>query len=214
MRNAFIRSVILVFVLPLVGGCLGPQYLSARAPTAPLALEEPLSLRGATPQYSRHGEMAIRSEIYSLIVADTFSPYERAKILRAVNEWNVALNGFIRFEIAADGAPPSGPTHQWVITSKQGGRSDGSSTTLAATYAAPGVGGVIDIFIQRIGQRDLGGVVMHELGHVLGLGHTGRGGLMAAHYHPTSQRCVDRATIEAVAAKHALPSAQLNWCEG
>jgi hypothetical protein len=36
---------------------------------------------------------------------------------------------------------------------------------------------------------------------------------MAAHYHPTSQRCVDRATVEAVAAKRGLPLAQMNWCE-
>ena len=34
----------------------------------------------------------------------------------------------------------------------------------------------------------------------LGLGH-GPKGLMAAHYHPTDQQCVDKAAI------------QLNWCQ-
>ena len=68
------------------------------------------------------------------------------------------------------------------------------------------------VYVDRIGTRDLGGVVMHELGHVLGVGH-GEKGLMAAHYHPTDQQCVDKATIAAVAAQRRLAVDQLNWCE-
>jgi hypothetical protein len=54
-------------------------------------------------------------------------------------------------------------------------------------------------------------VVLHELGHALGLGHD-NGGLMAARYHPSSQQCVDKSAAQAVAAKRALPVGQLNWC--
>jgi hypothetical protein len=100
----------------------------------------------------------------------------------------------------------------WVIAPKQGREGPGPSTILAATYFAAGVGGVMDVYVQRVGRRDLGAIVMHELGHVLGLGHSTGPGLMAAHYHPTSQRCVDRTAIEAVAAKRGLPLARLNWC--
>jgi putative peptidase family protein len=70
----------------------------------------------------------------------------------------------------------------------------------------------VGVYLDRIGMRDLGGIVMHELGHVLGLGHS-EGGLMAARYHPTNQQCIDKATITAVAAKRRLPVDQLNWCE-
>ena len=42
---------------------------------------------------------------------------------------------------------------------------------------------------------------------------TAREGLMAAHYHPTDQQCVDKATIAAVAARRRLAVDQLNWCE-
>jgi len=46
----------------------------------------------------------------------------------------------------------------------------------------------------------------------LGLGH-GPKGLMAAHYHPTDQQCVDKAAIADVAAQRRLPISQLNWCQ-
>ena len=208
------KAIIPLLVLTLLGGCLGPEYLTTRTPSEPSALEDTASLRDAGLHYTSHPGATVRSEIVSLIVTDTFSLYERAKILRAVNEWNVALNGFVRFEIMPDGNDATSGAHEhWVITSKQGGQSTGLPTTLAATYPVAVVGGLMVIYVERIGRRDLGGVVMHELGHVLSLGHSTKGGLMAAHYHATSQQCVDRTTIEAVAAKRGLPLAQLNWCE-
>jgi Matrixin len=209
-----IPLVIPLLVLPLLGGCLGPDYLMTHTPSEPSALEETASLHDAGLRYTSHSGAPARPEIVSLIVTDTFAPYGRAKILRAINEWNVALNGFVRFEIMPDGKDARTRTGvHWVITSKKGGQSTGLPTTLAATYPVTDVGGLMVIYVERIGRRDLGGVVMHELGHVLGLGHNPKGGLMAAHYHPTSQQCVDRATVEAVAAKRGLPLARLNWCE-
>jgi hypothetical protein len=208
------NTIILLLVLPLLGGCLEPEYLMTRPPSEPSALEETASLRDAGLHYTSRPGAALRSEIVSLMVTDTFSLHERAKILRAVNEWNVVLNGFVRFEIMPAGNDATSGAHQhWVITSKQGGQSTGLATTLAATSPVADIGGLMVIYVERIGRRDLGGVVMHELGHVLGLGHSSKGGLMAARYHATSQQCVDRATVEAVAAKRGLPLARLNWCE-
>jgi Matrixin len=215
MRSkTMIPLIIPLLALTLLSGCLGPEYLTTRTPSEPSALEETASLRDPGLHYTSHPGATARPEIVALIVAETFSLHERAKILRGVNEWNVALNGFVRFEIMSNGNhATTGANLHWTITSQQGGQNSDTPTTLGATYPAVGIGGLMVIHVGRIGRRDLGGVVMHELGHVLGLGHNPKGGLMAAHYHPTSQQCIDRATVEAVAAKRGLPAASLNWCE-
>jgi hypothetical protein len=163
-------------------------------------------------RYTSHVATTTRAEIIALAISGPFVPGDRGKILRAVNEWNVALNGFVRFEIVPEGRPrPAGRT--WTIVATHGNPpSAAAGPPLAFTYAIPDAGGLMAVYVDRIGRRDLGGVVMHELGHVLGLGHDS-GGLMAAHYHPTSQQCVDKAAAQAVAAKRRLPVDQLNWCE-
>jgi Putative peptidase family len=153
-----------------------------------------------------------------LRIKGSFTPGDRAKILRAVNEWNVALNGLVRFTIVDDSSVPVANPRQsrpWSIMAAQGISPrvvPGPTIALAHTQPLPGSGGLMIVYVDRIGTRDLGGVVMHELGHVLGVGH-GEKGLMAAHYHPADQQCVDRATIAAVAAQRQLAVDQLNWCE-
>ena len=130
----------------------------------------------------------------------------------------MALNGFVRFTIVeGSGAsvPNARPSRPWSIMAAQGISPrvvPGPTIALAHTQPLPGSGGLMIVYVDRIGTRDLGSVVMHELGHVLGVGH-GEKGLMAAHYHPADQQCVDKATITAVAAKRRLAVDQLNWCE-
>jgi hypothetical protein len=169
-------------------------------------------------RYTSHASTAAATEIIPIRVSGPFEAYERAKILRAVNEWNVALNGHARFDIVPDGAPAVAGKSQaapWMIAAVKGngGRAAaGVATALAHTYGDPDSGGLMTVYLDRLGKRDLGGVVMHELGHALGLGHDHGGGLMAARYHPSSQQCVDKSAAQAVAARRGLPVDQLNWC--
>src|SRR5512133_501177 len=105
----------------LLGGCLGPEYLMTRAPSEPSALVESTRPHQRQPHYTSHPAATVRPEIISLIVADTFSLHDRAKILRAVKERNVARNGFVRFEMS-NGNDASGDNLRWIIVSQPGGQ--------------------------------------------------------------------------------------------
>ena len=63
-------------------------------------------------------------------------------------------------------------------------------------------GGFVYVISDRIGQRDLTGVIMHEFGHVLGAGHDGYG-LMAPVYNAAMGRCIDREAVALVARRTA-----------
>jgi hypothetical protein len=213
MRRKFvISSIIPLFFLFTLGGCLGPDYLvTSIAPSAP---EEAASLREREPHYTSHRAAATKPEIVRIAIDEQFDMYERAKILRAVNEWNHVLNGFARFDI--DPAADHGQV--WVIVPMRGGRPPPVSGmiighALAATQAVEPIGGVVIVYVDRVRGYDLASVMRHELGHVLGLGHDPNGRLMSSRYTASRQQCIDRAAAEAVAARRTLPPAALNWCE-
>ncbi len=215
MRSPIATSLLL---LSLLGGCAQPGSIVADVAADLPAARGIDALRASDPNYTRHRAATVEAQVVQLAMTGPFTAYDRGKILRAVNEWNVVLNGFVRFEIGSDfSAPPSSkqPRQAWIIAAVPGGQSTvfGSSVTLASTEALGSVGGLMNVYVDRVGRRDLGGVVMHELGHVLGLGHDSHGHLMSRHYSPTDQKCIDKAAVQAVATEHRLPIDQLNWCE-
>jgi len=212
----YLRILASSFLLSLLPGCMESGYLVTSLASDPAAAVRPA--QGTALRYTTHRPAATAEEIVPLRIKGSFSPGDRAKILRAVNEWNVALNGFVRFTIVEDSgvaAANARPSRPWSIMAAEGISPrvvPGPTIALAHTQPLPGSGGLMIVYVDRIGTRDLGSVVMHELGHVLGVGH-GEKGLMAALYHPADQQCIDKATIAAVAAKRRLAVDQLNWCE-
>jgi hypothetical protein len=212
----FLRILAASFLLSLLPGCMQSGYLVTSLAGDSVAARQ--SAQATTLRYTNHRPAATAEEIVPLRIKGSFTPGDRAKILRAVNEWNVALNGFVRFTIVEDSGMAAAnvrPSRPWSIMAAEGIAPrvvPGPTIALAHTQPLPGSGGLMIVYVDRIGTRDLGSVVMHELGHVLGVGH-GERGLMAAHYHPTDQQCVDKATIAAVAAGRRLAVDRLNWCE-
>jgi hypothetical protein len=211
-RKIFSSSIIPLLFLLMLGGCLGPDYLvTSIGPSAP---EEAANLHEHEPHYTSHRSAAAKPEIVRIAINEQFNMYERAKILRAVNEWNYVLNGFVRFDID----PAADKGQMWVIVPMLGGRPPPVQGTifghaLAATQSAPPIGGVVTVYVDRVRGYDLTSVMRHELGHVLGLGHDPNGRLMSSRYTMSRQQCIDRAAAEAVAANRTLPPAELNWCE-
>ena len=79
----------------------------ARRPADPSAVEETVSLLESERFYTSHRAIAVEPEVVRLVIDERFDGYDRAKILRAINEWNHVLNSFVRVDIAAttDGEP-------------------------------------------------------------------------------------------------------------
>jgi hypothetical protein len=182
-------------------------------PLLPAAAAAPPVQATAVPRYTQHPGHPGAPRVIALSIDGPLTFDERAKILQATEEWNYALNGFIRLQVVAAGQGGSGG---WTIRGEKGGTPnapDGErGQPLASTQAGfLGIGGRMVVYVDRIGTRDLRGIVLHEMGHVLGLNHD-LGRLMGPRYRPTADQCIDRATVEAVAARHNLPAASLNWC--
>lgn len=165
-------------------------------------------------RYTHHPGSAVAPRIIPLSLEGQFTAAERANILRAIEEWNYALNGFIRLDVVAPGSVRG----IWSIRAEKGGSPQAPnpvagqplSSTTANFWSS---GGEMLVYVDRIGTRDLRGIVLHEFGHVLGLDHDPKGNLMSARYQPSTEQCIDRPTADMIAARHHLPVAALNWCE-
>jgi hypothetical protein len=174
-------------------------------------------------QYTSAPVPAEPGRVVPVHIDRTFSIYERAKILRAVNEWNVALNGQVRLEVsptmldatpylAAGARRPEG----WIVA-RIDSRSPIMASSAMSRALAVTVGtrrAIVYVVADRLGSRDLGAIMMHEFGHAFGVGHDSGSQLMHPYYVGDKQRCIDKGAVRAVAAAQNLDLSQLNWCAG
>jgi hypothetical protein len=167
-------------------------------------------------------------EVIPVRIDVQFNAGERAKIVEAVRHWNHALNGQVRLDVATQpynvnapsnsaGAAPTA-RNTWTVARVSGtgvspipGRGPQLGTLAQAQELTNG-GGMVVVFADKIGQRDLAQIMLHELGHVLGLGHENAGRLMSPHYAGNAQQCIDKGAMQAVAQIKRLTFQALNWC--
>ena len=159
----------------------------------------------------------------ALYIDADFGADERRSILSAAKHWNYALNGFLQFKPMALPDDPSPKmlaqirrSSGWIVArvdSRHPVANRGEGRHALAVTVGNSFSGFVYVISDRLGSRDMTGVVMHEFGHVLGAGHDG-GGLMAPVYNPYAGHCIDRDAITLVATAQRLPVNQLNWCLG
>lgn len=231
------RPAIAVLLLSLLAACADTGCLSQSSSNALSAcvgaaitsappINDRIAERGVA--YTELGSQPRQVEVIPVRIDTGFTDADRATIEHAVAEWNHVLNGHVRLEIGE--AFNAGPTptpyvpkdpKTWFIgrvggpggfESGQGIKKNPFSRALAQTHELANGGQLVLVFSDRVGQRDLNGILLHEMGHALGLGHDGKGQLMHAHYASSRQQCVDRAAVQALASSRGLPFGELNWC--
>jgi hypothetical protein len=173
-------------------------------------------------RYTTRPSPVSTGRVVELYVDRDFNDYEREKMLSAMRQWNYVLNGFVQFRarVLRDEPTPMmlaqiRRSGGWVLArvdSRHPVAHQGEGRQALAVTTG-NRGGMVYVISDRIGNRDLTGVIMHEFGHVLGAGHDGYG-LMAPVYSAAMGRCIDRDAVALVAQAQRLPVNQLNWCEG
>jgi hypothetical protein len=197
-------------VMLRIGPCLVAALLALTVPAA--AGDSARKLASAAADDRRAAQSAELSSKIPMHLTGGLSGYERAKILLAVNDWNFALNGPVRFELLENPTAASDPS-VWIIAadrSPPSTRASNSGFAIAHTMRL-NAGGIVIVHVAELANRDLAGVMRHELGHVLGLDHQ-PGGVMDATYTAHGMACVDRASAERVRARLAVDGPSARGC--
>jgi hypothetical protein len=180
--------------------------------------------RGPLPpyQYTDHAQPASSGRTVTLYIDGDFPDAQRRAIIGAMREWNYVLNGYVQFRAHLLSADTNSAeiarlrrNGAWIVAlvdSRHPIAQQGEGAHALAVTVGNGHDGFVYVIGDRIGGRDLTGVLMHEFGHVLGAGHD-HAGLMAPVYNAAAARCIDHDAVAMVANVQRLPLQRLNWCE-
>lgn len=142
----------------------------------------------------------------------------------ALNAWNYALNNYIKFVIVSNEFDMA--TTDLKDIEKKNGLAILTVDSKTCTFIPPitydkglqtaawanTAHHVVYIVRDRLKTQDIFGITLHEVGHILGAAHDSENDLMYPTYSLTGYECIDRRTIDQVAAVNHLDSASLNAC--
>ena len=163
------------------------------------------------------------SDVMPVWVDQSFTLQERYDIQAAVAEWNTALAGHISIVVTdwALKVEATRPTDSRLVGGFLVIRIDGKQMRdewpigygLTALGRVNRIGGnTIKIAHDDVPQGSLKAVMMHEIGHILGVTHGGDG-LMRKRFASSIRTCIDQWTARQVELALWLPSKSVRWCQ-
>jgi hypothetical protein len=165
-------------------------------------------------RYTRNGREEIGKE-YIMYVDSSFGEMDMIEIDNAVNQWNYSLNGAIRIKMVRGQGSSEG--NSWIIKKIDSKYNsipdfwrDGRKYYVLAWANKIG-GDKVYVIRDRVISRWIHGLMMHEIGHLLGADHDS-GHLMKYVFNENEYRCIDYTTMKQVATYNGLDLRRLNYC--
>jgi hypothetical protein len=156
-----------------------------------------------------------------------FGAADDVAIQDALDQWSYALNGYIQFDVKSTQFNMSQDSvlrdvqtgKAWVFLKvdsqnefiKHQDTSNGRQMHIVLACADQIGGHTLYVVRDRITNSQVTGIIMHEVGHLLGANHV-PGSLMAPAFEEDSTRCVDLITLQQVAYYQHLDYHRMNYC--
>ena len=208
--------IYLLILCCLLGGLLAGCQLLRQA-------DQPRAGDFTYTQKDPYPQLPLR--VIPIWVDKTFGGADRVSIDKAIEMWNYSLNGYIKLQVVD--LQFDMETEKILAQINQGGwlvlkiEHDNAMVPVHDKQREPGsmtlafverVGGHhLYLIRDRVGNDDVFGLTLHEMGHLLGAQHVGDR-LMYPHFSQTRTQCIDKESMLAVAAYWKLPADQLNYC--
>lgn len=169
-----------------------------------------------TYHYLTQERVDVETKVMKVYTDLFFTDMERHIIWRAMDRWNLVMNGYVRMEDAGGFTMEI----EKIKEAEAGGayivmrlgvmspliKNEPGTMTLGFTDEIGGK--YLYLVPDYIGEENLYGVVLHEFGHLMGARHT-KNGLMRLGYSIGKEVCIDKETVEQI---EGYDWRRMNYC--
>lgn len=151
-----------------------------------------------------------------------FGEADKVEIDRAVDSWNFAMNGYVKLKVVdtkfnmeiekiVEQVNKGGWLFMKIHSSNKMVPSQSEKGYWTIGFCEQIGGNHMYLVRDRLANEDVYGVTLHEIGHLMGSGHTGQR-LMYPHYSRARFQCIDYETMKKVSSFFEVPLSGLNYC--